>query len=160
VTKSTDRPASGDLPLTPEDVEEIVSILSGSAYQTLDIETGRFRLRISRNGEGWTQEWAPAGDQSPAIAHAAEQPVAASEDGLLDILAPLPGAFYRAPQPGAPPFVDVGDTVDSDTVVAIIETMKLMNPVHAGVDGEIVEIIPRNAEPIEAHSVLMRVRPA
>lgn len=150
-----------DLPLLPEDVEEIISILSKSAYQTLDVETARFRLRLSRDSEGWTQEWTPAGGADvPPVDSPVPVNAKASDDGLQRITAALPGTFYRAPQPGAPPYVEVGDTVNADTVVAIIETMKLMNPVHAGVDGEIVEIIPENAEPIEAHSILMKVRPA
>ncbi len=57
---------------------------------------------------------------------------AADADGLVAVVAPLPGTFYRAPRPGAPPFVEVGDAVGADTVVAIIETMKLMNSVPAG----------------------------
>ncbi len=148
-----------DLPLSPEDVEEIVAILSKSDYKTLDIETSRFRLRVSSDGKGWTQEWMPLGAEAPASGGSAPTDVQSSDDGLLAITAPLPGAFYRAPQPGAPPFVEVGDKVNPDTVVAIIETMKLMNPVHAGVDGEIAEIIPQNAEHIEAHATLMKVKP-
>ena len=149
-----------DLPLTPEDIEEITSILSKSSYETLDIETGRFRLRVKRSGAGWTQEWSLVGGEAKTVASAVEPEIAAEADGLLVIKPPLPGTFYRAPQPGAPPFVKLGDKVTPDTVVAIIETMKLMNPVHAGVTGEIVEIVPENAEPIEAHSVLMKVKPA
>ncbi|MFC2953482.1 acetyl-CoA carboxylase biotin carboxyl carrier protein [Marinicaulis aureus] len=151
---------SNDLPLSPEDVEEITSILSKSSYDVLDIETARFRLRVKRAGEGFTQEWSPiGGEAAKTVASAVEPEVAAEEDGLLTIKPPLPGTFYRAPQPGAPPFVKVGDKVTPDTVVAIIETMKLMNPVHARVTGEIVEIVPENAEPIEAHTVLMKVKP-
>ena len=149
-----------DLPLSPEDVEEIISILSKSDYETLDIETARFRLRVARDSEGWTQEWTPAGGEARTTGGPAQANIQTSDDGLLVITAPLPGTFYRAPQPGAPPFVEVGDKVNPDTVVAIIETMKLMNPVHSGVDGEIAEIIPENAEPIESHSILMKVKPA
>lgn len=151
---------SDDLPLSPEDVEEITSILSKSSYDVLDIETARFHLRVKRSGDGFTQEWSPiGGDPAKTVASAVEPEVAAEEDGLLVIKPPLPGTFYRSPQPGAPPFVKIGDKVTPDTVVAIIETMKLMNPVHAGVAGEIVEIIPENAEPIEATSILMKVKP-
>lgn len=149
-----------DLPLSPEDVEEIISILSKSNYETLDIETARFRLRVARNSGGWTQEWTPVGAETPPTSVATRANVETQDDGLLVIAAPLPGGFYRAPQPGAPPFVEVGDMVHKDTVVAIIETMKLMNPVHAEVEGEITEIIPRNAETVEAHSILMKVKPA
>ncbi len=151
---------SHDLPLSPEDVEEIASILAKSSYDVLDIETARFRLRVKRSGDGFTQEWTPiGGEAAKTVTSAVEPDVVPEEDGLLIIKPPLPGTFYRAPQPGAPPFVEVGDKVKADTVVAIIETMKLMNPVHAGVEGEIVEIVPENAEPIEATSILMKVKP-
>ncbi|WP_375202739.1 acetyl-CoA carboxylase biotin carboxyl carrier protein [Hyphococcus sp.] len=151
---------SHDLPLSPEDVEEIASILAKSSYDVLDIETARFRLRVKRSGDGFTQEWTPiGGEAAKTVASAVEPDVVPEEDGLLIIKPPLPGTFYRAPQPGAPPFVEVGHKVKPDTVVAIIETMKLMNPVHAGVEGEIVEIVPENAEPIEATSILMKVKP-
>jgi len=155
---------SDDLPLTPEDIEEITSILSKTSYEKLDIETGRFRLRVQRSGAGWTQEWSPIGGplgemEAKTVASAVEPEIEQVDDGLLAIHPPLPGTFYRAPQPGAPPFVEVGDKVKPDTVVAIIETMKLMNPVHAGVEGEIVAIVAENAAPIEATSVLMKVKP-
>ncbi len=148
-----------DLPLTPEDIEEIVSILSKSDYDKLDIETSRFRLRVSRSGEGWTQEWSPV-EAVTNTGTAEKAAILEIAEGLEAIMPPLPGTFYRAPQPGAPPFVEVGDTVDADTVVAIVETMKLMNPVHAGISGTIVEILADNGEPIEADRVLMTVKPA
>lgn len=160
MSRNGDRSLPGDLPLAPEDVEEIVSILSRSDYDSLDIATDRYRLRVSRSGDGWSQEWAAAGGEAAPVEDAPSAAAHVADDGLEAIIAPLPGTFYRAPQPGAPPFVEIGDRVDADTVVAIIETMKLMNPVHAGVDGEIVEIIPDNAEPVEPHAILMKVKPA
>ncbi len=149
-----------DLPISPDDVEEIIAILSKSDYDTLDIETARFRLRVASSGDGWSQEWTPVGATPAPATSTAEVGPEVADDGQLVIGAPLPGAFYRAPQPGAPPFVEVGDTVDPDTVVAIIETMKLMTPVHAGVDGVVSEIVPKNGEHIEAGAVLMRVQPS
>ena len=74
--------------------------------------------------------------------------------------APLPGTFYRAPRPGAAPFVEVGSTVEPATVIGIIETMKLMNSVHAGASGVIEQICVGNAEPAERDAVLMRIRVA
>jgi acetyl-CoA carboxylase biotin carboxyl carrier protein len=146
---------SKDLPLTPEDVADIVAILDGSTYQTLDVKTARFRLRVSREGEGWTQEWdfsvdAPEATR-PAIVDAVQ------DDDVAAIRAPLPGTFYRAPQPGAPPFVQAGSVVGPDTVVGIIETMKLMNPVHAGASGTIDAILAENGEMVGKHAVLMRL---
>lgn len=155
---------SSDLPLTPEDVAEIVAILDGSGYATLDIRTARFALKVARSGEGWTQEW----DHSAAAAQpfgsgtvaTAAPPVAAAPDPEgegIPVRPPLPGTFYRAPQPGAPPFVEIGDLVEPDTVVGIIETMKLMNPVHAGTAGRIAAILVADAALIDGDAVLMRV---
>lgn len=150
---------SDDLPLSPDDVAEIVAILDGGAYDRLDIKTTRFALRIAREGGGWTQEWA-----SPTLAAAeavavAVAPVAEAGEGVA-VHPPLPGTFYRAPQPGAPAFVEAGDAVTPETVVGIVETMKLMNPVYAGVTGTITAILTENATLVEANAVLMRVASA
>ena len=72
-------------------------------------------------------------------------------------MTPLPGTFYRAPQPGAPPFVDTGGHVKPGTVVAIIETMKLMNPVYAGATGTVSEICLDDGQFAEQDAVLMRI---
>jgi acetyl-CoA carboxylase biotin carboxyl carrier protein len=76
------------------------------------------------------------------------------------VATPLPGTFYRAPQPGAAPFVEVGDAVGPDTVVAIVETMKLMNPVHAGARGTVAEILVANAATVAQGAALLRIDPA
>jgi acetyl-CoA carboxylase biotin carboxyl carrier protein len=73
------------------------------------------------------------------------------------VRAPLPGTFYRAPRPGAEPFVEVGSRVTAETVVCIVETMKLMNSVHAGVDGTVAEICLANAEFAANGTTLMRI---
>jgi len=80
------------------------------------------------------------------------------DDGtLVAVRAPLPGTFYRAPRPGAEPFVEVGSPVTAETVVCIVETMKLMNSVHAGVDGTVAEICLANAEFAANGTTLMRI---
>ena len=78
--------------------------------------------------------------------------------GLVAVRAPLPGTFYRAPRPGAAPFVEVGSRVGRDTVVGIVETMKLMNSVAAGVDGTVAEICLGNAEFAANGATLLRIR--
>jgi acetyl-CoA carboxylase biotin carboxyl carrier protein len=80
-------------------------------------------------------------------------------DGLVAVAAPLPGTFYRAPRPGAAAFVEVGDEVAEDTVVAIVETMKLMNSVHAGTRGRVTEICLDNAELVAQGATLMLIEP-
>jgi acetyl-CoA carboxylase biotin carboxyl carrier protein len=78
--------------------------------------------------------------------------------GLVAVRAPLPGTFYRAPRPGAPPFVEVGSQVGADTVIGIVETMKLMNSVPAGVAGVVAEFCVANAEFAAQGAALLRIR--
>src|SRR6266480_7541741 len=81
------------------------------------------------------------------------------EDGeLVAVRAPLPGTFYRAPRPGAAPFVEVGSRVGADTVIGIVETMKLMNSVPAGVAGVVAEFCMANAEFAAQGAALLRIR--
>jgi acetyl-CoA carboxylase biotin carboxyl carrier protein len=79
---------------------------------------------------------------------------------LLDIRAPMLGTYYGAPKPGAAPFVTVGGRVSADSAVGIIEVMKLMNSITAGVDGVVVEVLARDGDLVEFDQVLIRVRPA
>jgi acetyl-CoA carboxylase biotin carboxyl carrier protein len=81
-----------------------------------------------------------------------------SGDGLVAVRAPLPGTFYRAPRPGAAPFVEVGSRVGADTVVGIVETMKLFNSVTADAAGTVAEICLDNAEFADRGATLLRIR--
>ena len=153
--------------LTSEDVRDILQLLDGLPYRELTLETASFRLSLRRAADGgWTQATevlaGPAGSKTAAHpVPAPDEPVTEpAEAGLLDVRAPLLGTFYRAPRPGAPPFVSVGSEVEPHTVVCIIETMKLMNSVPAGVTGTVAEILVENAQFAGQGSVLMRVRPA
>jgi acetyl-CoA carboxylase biotin carboxyl carrier protein len=162
--------------LTNDDVAEILALLDSLPYDELDLQTPRFRLTLRRTPGGWTEESqtlteptavtpAPNGSGAspaagPEAQPAAQQPNApTSRPGLVAIAAPLPGTFYRAPRPGAAPFVEVGDEVLEDTVVAIVETMKLMNSVHAGTRGRVAEICLENAEPVGQAATLMWIEP-
>ena len=149
--------------LTNEDIQEILRLMDASSFDEMQIETDRFRLTLRRGAHnGWTEERQTLGDAAKsgqAGAAGAAKAVAALPQGLRAIHPPLIGTFYRAPKPGAAPFVEVGSKVEQDTVVAIVETMKLMNSVRAGMRGTIVEIRAQNAEFVEQDSVLMVVRP-
>jgi acetyl-CoA carboxylase biotin carboxyl carrier protein len=160
---------NADLPLSPDDVAEIVSILDRTPYDRIDIRSSRFSLAVARSGEGWTQswEWPQATSGSPgeqAIAAATpntqSSPTAVEPEGFQTVKALLPGTFYRAPQPGAAPFIEVGSAVLPDSVVGIIETMKLMTPVHAGVSGRVAAILVENGAVVDAMAPLLRVEPA
>jgi len=82
-----------------------------------------------------------------------------SVNGVVKVTAPLVGLFYRSPQPGAQPFVEVGDSVEPDSVVCIIESMKLMHAIEAGVGGVVSEICVANGAAVEYDEVLIKVQP-
>lgn len=157
---------------TNEDVQEILQLLDATKYDELHLETERFKLTLRRNRDSgdWSQETQVVSapnliKTSPVPAVVADNAVATAkprdprEVAWKDVRAHLPGTFYRAPKPGAPPFIEIGSTVEVDTVVGIIETMKLMNAVHAQTRGEIVEISFENAQFVEKDAVLMRIKP-
>jgi acetyl-CoA carboxylase biotin carboxyl carrier protein len=153
--------------LTPDDVRDVLRVLDSSGLAELHLELGELTLTVRREGAaGWTAEQQvrrePVVEQAAAPAAAAEAAAPAAEvgEGLVAVHPPLLGTFYRAPQPGAAPFVEVGDRVDEETVVGIVETMKMMTPVHAGVRGTVAEFRTGNGEFAEKDAVLLLVEPA
>ena len=152
-----------DLPLTPDDVAQVISLLGEGQHSELDLTTTRFRLHLTRGPAGqWTQDWQTRGADGAPVAVVASVVAAVAvsvEEGVHAVRPPLPGTFYRSPQPGAPPFVKVGDRVEPNTVVCIIETMKLMTSVHAGVSGIVLAIDAENGQLIDKDAVLLRIRP-
>ncbi|WP_345771869.1 acetyl-CoA carboxylase biotin carboxyl carrier protein [Geodermatophilus sabuli] len=155
--------------LTPDDVRDVLRVLDSSGLDELHLETAGLTLTVRRAGGGWTAEQqvlreptlVPSGGGDGHVRPPEEErPAAEVGEGLVAVHPPLLGTFYRAPQPGAPPFVDVGDAVESDTVVGIVETMKMMTPVHAGVRGTVVEFRTANGEFADADAVLLVVAPA
>lgn len=155
--------------LTNEDVVEILRLLDASPFNELHLETTQFKLSLRRGDGQWTRTSeivskpvlteAATGPAAPGPVRPAAPPEPELRHGLIDVRTPLPGTFYRAPQPGAAPFVDVGSRVEEHTVVCIVETMKLMNSIHAGARGTIREICRDNGQFTEQDSVLMRIEP-
>jgi acetyl-CoA carboxylase biotin carboxyl carrier protein len=152
-------------PLSFEDVQEILRVLEKSTFNELHLNIGGLHLRLRRGAA--VQSKASAWENAELVAETpiaqpaphAHRPAPASRAGLTEIRAPMLGTFYAAPRPGAPPFVEVGTRLDPNTVIGIIEIMKLMNAVPSGVEGEIVEICVENGEAVEYGQVLMRVSP-
>jgi acetyl-CoA carboxylase biotin carboxyl carrier protein len=152
--------------LNYQDVQELLKLLDDSPYYEFTLQTGAFSLQLQRSAEGkaWQQQLkvseAPApvqvlaGNQNTNIA---EPP--ATEAGLLEIRAPMVGTWYRAPQPGADPFIEVGSRVKTDTIIGIIEVMKLIGSIPARTAGTVVEILAIDASFIEKGQLLLRVRP-
>lgn len=149
--------------LTAKDIEEIIRLLDASTFDRLSLDIDGVKLEVERGSTAApTREAlaipadAPA-DPSPAAV--APTPRAHQEPGLIEIASPLLGIYYRSPKPGEPAFIEVGQKVTADTVIGIVEVMKLMNSVHAGASGEVVKIVAQNGALVEHGEVLMLIRP-
>lgn len=155
--------------LLPEDVEDILRLLDTLPFDEVDLETADLRVAFRRvDGSGWTQESQVLREPNVVQAQSAEAvggdlPATTEpddrRDGLLEVRAPLPGTFYRAPKPGAPAYVDVGSRVEEDTVVGLIETMKLFNAIHANARGTVVEFLVNDAESAQRNGALLLIEP-
>jgi acetyl-CoA carboxylase biotin carboxyl carrier protein len=130
--------------LTDDDVREILRLIDESDLDELRIETNGLKLHVLRGAASAPSEAEPRAEAAPAAAGT--------------ITAPMPGTFYRAEGPGKAPFVDVGTRVEPDTVVCIIEIMKMMNSIPAGVAGTITEICAEDAEVVGEGAALFRVQ--
>jgi acetyl-CoA carboxylase biotin carboxyl carrier protein len=159
--------------LTQQDIATILKVLDDSPYDELRLEDKEVSLYLKRTPAGWTQQQqtlkqaqalqlantAAAQAQSAAATTQTMVEPPASEAGLLDIRSSMVGTFYRAPQPGAAPFVQIGSVVDATSVIAIVEVMKLMCSIPAGVGGVIREVLAEDAQLVQKGQLLMRVKP-
>jgi acetyl-CoA carboxylase biotin carboxyl carrier protein len=161
-------------PVKPQDVESLVELFKASDWDEMHVQVGDFELFLSNdpNATGPSRAAAPAAAPVAVAAVAAPAPAAqpaaapaaraetAVPDGMLVIRAPNLGTFYRAPKPGAPAYVEVGQRVEPDTEVCLIEVMKLFAPVRAGLTGIVREIRARDGEMVEFDQALILVEPA
>ncbi len=157
--------------LTDEDVREILRLIDESDLEELRIETDQFSLYVHKGSARGDEDFSPprvsTGGEKASSPRAASPPDPTSQeppagpksaDGAVTIESPMLGTFYRAPDPGATPFVEVGTEVQPDTIVCIIEVMKMMNSIPAGVTGTIAEVCAENAEVVEHGEPLFRVK--
>ena len=169
------------MPLTAKDVAEITRLLEESDFIELRLEHEGFKLTLKRAGAPRSGADSATAAHAAAASHAAaaagavpaaavpaswpepgsagpRPPGSATDDpSLIDVTAPLLGIFYRAPRPGAAPYVEVGSVLEEGTVIGIIEVMKLMNSVRAEVRGTVVEILAADGSAVEQGQVLLRV---
>lgn len=147
--------------LTSKDVAEITRLLEDSSFDELHLELDGLKLTLRRGSAAavgavqGTQESQPA--SPPKAAAPSPRPPENSDASTCDVTAPMLGTFYRAPKPGAPPFVEVGSRVEEDTIVCIIEVMKLMHTVRAGVRGTVTKLFGRDGTLVEYGEALLRI---
>ena len=165
--------------LTLDEVLEILNLIEKSDFDFLQLEVGDLKLTVSKGGpagiSGDSRSTVtlsnPAASSSPTFGADAreaqaprQQPEAkakqiAVKEGTVPVAAPMVGKFYTTPEPGAPPFVELGKQVDEDATVGLIEVMKVFNAVKSGVRGVIDEVCVQNGEFVEYGQTLFLVRP-
>ncbi len=165
--------------LTEDDVLHILKLIDESKFDYFQLEVGELKITVSK-GEpiplSSSARSAPAAHSpgpaalempkaTPAVAAppprsaASDIDAKAAAEGLLPITAPLLGTFYIAPEPGAPPFVQVGTAITEDTTVGLIEVMKVFSSVRASVKGTVAQVVAQNGQFVEYGQTLFLVKP-
>ena len=161
-----------------DELRELITLMRDNGLAELELEREDFRVRLRRDSAGAASHPvpapvvapsplpasvpAPAPAPAPATAPhpGAQATTAASQDQDLQLIpSPIVGTFYRSPSPNADPFVKIGSNVEPETVVCIIEAMKLMNEIQAEASGEVVKIYVENGQPVEYGQPLFGIKP-
>jgi acetyl-CoA carboxylase biotin carboxyl carrier protein len=165
--------------LTEDDVLHILKLIDESKFDYFQLEVGELKITVSKgepiplsaspHSVAAAQASAASVVEAPKVAPAQPAPgpqsAAASVDakalaeGLVPVTAPLLGTFYVAPEPGAPPFVQVGSAITEDTTVGLIEVMKVFNSVRANVKGRVAQVVAQNGQFVEYGQTLFLVKP-
>lgn len=150
-----------------KDIKAIIDLMKKNSIAEFELEKQEFKIRLKRGNLGG----APAYDEAPVLqtyaapAPAAALPAAAAAaapapgTGDAEIKSPMIGTLYRSPSPEAAPYVDIGSEVGPDTVVCIIEAMKVMNEIKAETRGIITAVVAENSKPVEFGQALFKIRP-
>lgn len=154
--------------LSEDDVLHILKLIDESKFDYFQLEVGELKITVSKGdpiplgSTSQTTTVAPAAPSAPKPAAAPAAQAAKAVEvpaGMATITAPLLGTFYVAPEPGAPPFVKVGQQITEDTTVGLIEVMKVFNSVRATVKGTVVEVVAQNGQFVEFGQILFIVKP-
>lgn len=160
---------------TPEDIKSIIDLFDDSDWTELHIHSGEFEIHLAKDPAARSRlrttgsiAFEPDSTSAPPRAAAAAANLSAAPaapatpsvpEGMLIVRAPNLGTFYKAPKPGAPPYVEIGERVEPDTEVCVIEVMKLFTPVRAGVTGIIRQAFVSDAELVEFDQPLFMIEP-
>ena len=148
-----------------KDIKAIIDLMKKNSISEFELERQDFKIKLKRGGSPASVQLDEAANLLPPIAAmtpAGTSAVAASPgaaDGESEIKSPMIGTFYRAPSPEAANYVEVGAEVNADTVVCIIEAMKVMNEIKAEVKGVVTQILVENARPVEFGQPMFKIRP-
>jgi acetyl-CoA carboxylase biotin carboxyl carrier protein len=136
-----------------KEIKEMINLMNENGLVELEIEKEGMRIRLRKSSGAQDTSGGQIIVERERIVEPAQKETAESPESpitkALEIKAPMVGTFYRAPSPEAPPYVEVGQTIEPGQVICIIEAMKLMNEIKSEVRGKILEVLVDNAEPVE-----------
>ena len=148
-----------------KEIKEMINLMNENGLTELEVEKDDMRIRLKKTANGVEGFEAPVGYPALGVAAvgAKAQTVQQPEEKIViktvEIKSPMVGTFYRAPNPEAPSYVEVGQTIEPGQVICIIEAMKLMNEIKSEIRGKILEILVDNAEPVEFGQSLFLIDP-
>ncbi|MCH2181342.1 MAG: acetyl-CoA carboxylase biotin carboxyl carrier protein [Mariniblastus sp.] len=146
-----------------ERIRDLIELMKEHELSEVDLRQDMQRIRLKRGADGPVMVPAamPAA-AAPAAVAATDAPAAAEaeDDNAIYITSPTVGTFYSKPKPDAANFVKVGDMVDADTIVCLVEAMKMFNEIPAGVSGKVVACLVENEDAVEVNKPLFKVVPA
>ena len=145
-------------------VEDLVNMLEGSTIGELELTEAGTEIIIRRQ-PGIVMGSMPAqlhsvGQPGVQLAPGSTAAPAVKEDSSVAIIAPLTGVYYTSPSPSSPPFIAVGDMVQTGQVIALVEAMKVFNEIQAEISGCVIELVATNGEVVQKGDVLIRIQPA
>ena len=151
-----------------KEIQEMIERIARSEFLYFEMEHDGTKLKLDRRPDGTMQSVGPVGVAPAPLAASGPVPVTplpvqaveAPAEELHEIKSPIVGTFYRSPSPEAEVFVETGSRIKSGQTLCIVEAMKLMNEIECDVDGEIVDILIANGQPVEYGEVLFRLRPS
>ena len=150
-------------------IQELITVMEGSKLSELEVEVEGARIRLQKETAPKSPEVvtvaaptvaAPAAPAAAAAPLAGDAGAAQTSSKYKHVNAPMVGTFYAASAPDSDPYVEVGDMVDEETVVCIIEAMKVMNEIKAEMTGRVVEVLVNNGEPVEYGQPLLLIDPS
>lgn len=152
-----------------KDIKAIIDLMKKNSISEFELEKQEFKIRLKRSQNGLplssgSQEahlvnYPPQALISTQAPPLAENSAAIPVSTELEIKSPMVGTFYRAPSPESANYADVGTEVTSDSIVCIIEAMKVMNEIKAEIKGVITQVLVENAKPVEFNQALFKIRP-
>lgn len=147
-----------------KEIKEMINLMNENSLIELEVEKEGMRIRLKKTSAQTENVATPIVIEKKNIPEIQklEEPAETSEKTIpnsVEIRAPMVGTFYRAPQPEAPPYVEVGQVIETGQVICIIEAMKLMNEIKSEIKGKILEILVENAEPVEFGQPMFLIEP-